>query len=128
MTIQIAQLTFDYKTHPEMRDAYLDLSGFLKIEFLKEVLRKAPEWDAKGITYTIVAEYEAGEERIENRLGDLEEAFRLTNTIDRQWWENEGITPKFKGDGCRSTSVGDLMFCAGRTYVVGRFGFEEVVL
>jgi hypothetical protein len=125
MTIQIAQLKFDYKAHPESHEAYMKLSGFLKIDFLKEVLRKPMDWDAKGITYEIVAEVDTD---------DLEVAFEKTNTIDRGWWENAGVTRMFKGQvrenmgGCRSTSVGDLAFKDGKTYVVANFGFEEVVL
>lgn len=37
-------------------------------------------------------------------------AYRLTNSIDAPWWENDGVTPteevKQEG-GCRSTSVDD---------------------
>ena len=35
----------------------------------------------------------------------LELAFRLTNSIEYAWWENEEVTPMFPEQGCRSTSV-----------------------
>ena len=45
-----------------------------------------------------------------------------------QTWNNAGVTKMFKAEGCRSTSMGDLAFKDGKTFVVARFGFEEVVL
>jgi hypothetical protein len=36
----------------------------------------------------------------------LEEIFRLTNHIDRPWWENDEVEVRKKG---RSTSVGDVV-------------------
>jgi hypothetical protein len=62
---------------------------------------------------------------------NLEEAFRLTNTIDNSWWENPGVEPHFVGRGCRSTSAGDvLVTCKNGERVaahrVADFGFEEI--
>jgi hypothetical protein len=37
---------------------------------------------------------------------DLDEVFQLTNTIDRPWWENEGVEVRKQ---TRSTSVGDVV-------------------
>ena len=39
----------------------------------------------------------------------LDDAFKLTNTIDDYWWKNECVVQKFSGQGCRSTSVGDII-------------------
>ena len=40
---------------------------------------------------------------------DVDKVYELTNTIDKYWWENEGVTKEFVGKGCRSTSVGDVV-------------------
>lgn len=57
-----------------------------------------------GCAYRLVAEVTAS---------GLDAVFELTNTIDRQWWINPGATPRFQGEGCRSTSVGDIVVEAG---------------
>lgn len=55
----------------------------------------------------------------------LNQAFRLTNSIDCYWGDNEGV------DGiarCRSTSVGDIIEDNdGKRFLVVMFGFEELV-
>ncbi len=54
---------------------------------------------------------------------DKNVAYELTNSINQGWWLNDGV--KFHGspdhgmDGCRSTSVGDIM-------VVGKDGADGV--
>jgi hypothetical protein len=40
---------------------------------------------------------------------DVDKVYELTNTIDSYWWKNAGVTPEFIGEGCRSTSVGDVI-------------------
>ena len=40
---------------------------------------------------------------------DLNQVFQLTNSVTKPWWENEGVEKEFIGDGCRSTSVGDVV-------------------
>ena len=64
----------------------------------------------------------------------LDQAFERTNTIDRPWWENPGITKCFKDEGCRSTSVGDVMVVVDleqpqnvAVYVVEAMGFRRIV-
>ena len=66
-------------------------------------------------------------------LKALDQAFERTNTIDRPWWENEGVTKCFKDDGCRSTSVGDVMVVIDlenpkhvAMYVVESMGFRHI--
>ena len=55
---------------------------------------------------------------------DLEKAFELTNHIDANWWENEGVT-HHKGSR-RSTSCGDVMELKGNYFVVASAGFREL--
>lgn len=64
---------------------------------------------------------------------DLDEAYRLTNTIDKYWCDNDGVTvlsfmhKDRKGHcGNRSTSVGDVMVHNGKVFAVASFGFEQV--
>ena len=45
-----------------------------------------------------------------------EVAFKKTNTIDKAWWENEGVTKMFGGDACRSTSTGDMVLIGTKKY------------
>lgn len=64
-------------------------------------------------------EYVAGVES-----DDLNDAYRLTNHIDGNWIENEGI--EAFGEMHRSTSVGDLMIAKDGIYVVAPFGFDKI--
>ena len=60
---------------------------------------------------------------------DLESAFKLTNTINRSWWLNDGVDA-IKLDGERSTSVGDVMVLAlnsgEQVYMVAGSGFTKL--
>ena len=60
---------------------------------------------------------------------DLKSAFKLTNTINRSWWLNDGVDA-IKLDGERSTSVGDVMVLAlnsgEQVYMVAGSGFTEL--
>ena len=38
----------------------------------------------------------------------IDEVFKLTNHIDREWWKNEGIK-WHKNNKLRSTSIGDIV-------------------
>ena len=56
-----------------------------------------------------------------------EMAYRLTNTIDKYWWKNDGVTSHFDGEGCRSTSVGDVVICPdGITYRCAGMGWKVI--
>lgn len=57
----------------------------------------------------------------------LSEAFTLTNTVVTPWYENPNVQvhEMFK-DGCRSTSIGDIIQINGETYVVDTFGFKHI--
>ena len=56
----------------------------------------------------------------------LETAFRLTNSVNHAWWENEGVTPMFPEQGCRSTSVGDMVLIGTEKYVCESQGWEKL--
>ena len=49
---------------------------------------------------------------------DVDTVYRLTNSIDSPWWKNFGVTPEFIGEGCRSTSVGDIVELANGTRLI----------
>lgn len=51
---------------------------------------------------------------------DLDEAYRLTNHIDKLWWHNEKVVALRES---RSTSIGDVLDVNGKYYVVDRCGF-----
>ena len=57
----------------------------------------------------------------EVQTDDLEEAFILTNSIDREWWRNAGVRCLRRD---RSTSVGDLLETRDGLYRVASSGFE----
>jgi len=61
---------------------------------------------------------------------DLEEAYRLTNSIDKNWWKNYEVRSRFTTEGCRSTSVGDFIvkheMDGDEVYVVAGCGFIKV--
>jgi DNA-binding Lrp family transcriptional regulator len=66
---------------------------------------------------------------------DLEDVFRITNTIDKEWWKNPEIRKLNPDkDGFRSTSVGDLVIEFGKElkaenmkcHIVCGLGFKEV--
>ena len=63
----------------------------------------------------------------------LELAWRLTNSVDHAWCQGNGlrVVNRFEGNGCRSTSVGDVMVIAGQEnmlHVAASFGFNGVEL
>jgi hypothetical protein len=70
----------------------------------------------KRADYIKVAEVEAQ---------DLDEVFRLTNTIDHDWQENEHVTATRPGQPERSTSVGDVIVLGHQAWIVASAGFRE---
>ena len=64
------------------------------------------------------------------------EVFRLTNSIESYWWENEGVTAHTDAStfrevngikGARSTSVGDLIVLSdGRILRCANFGWDDI--
>lgn len=70
---------------------------------------------------------------------DKEVAFQLTNSFVQDWWKNPGVTfhgsPDHGMDGCRSTSVGDLLHvndievlaqAVTGLFLVDSCGFKEI--
>ena len=55
--------------------------------------------------------------------GDLEDVFRLTNSMHVGWWLNEGVVAH--NGPTRSTSVGDVVESPDGRFVVDRFGFKR---
>lgn len=55
---------------------------------------------------------------------DLDDAFTLTNHIDRSWFDNATVTPLVPR--ARSTSVGDLFYDGERLWRVAPVGFVEI--
>ena len=56
----------------------------------------------------------------------LEEAFKLTNSIDDAWWNNKGITKMFDGKGCRSTMVGDTVLIGKEKFKCEPNGWSKI--
>lgn len=64
--------------------------------------------------------------------GDFKEvlniAYEVTNSITCAWYENPNMNVSdYAKDGCRSTSVGDLIQVNGKSYMVAGMGFREVI-
>lgn len=73
-----------------------------------------PEFN-KG-NFTLVAEVKAD---------NIEEVFALTNHIDSDWTENEGVTKAPGATRFRSTSVGDVVVADGERYLCANIGWEK---
>jgi hypothetical protein len=57
----------------------------------------------------------------------LELAFKLTNSINYAWWENKEVTPMFPDkEGCRSTSVDDMVLIGNEKYICESVGWKKV--
>lgn len=67
-------------------------------------------------------------------IGALEIAFRLTNTVNKAWWENVGVSLLHDGKrkllgkgGIRSTSCGDVVEYDGVFYLCDKFSWVELM-
>jgi len=59
--------------------------------------------------------------------GKCEQAFKLTNTIEQGWWNNEGVQYMGPKPTCRSTSSGDqVVLKDGTKYTCSMIGWEKV--
>ena len=56
----------------------------------------------------------------------LEYAFMKTNSIDDAWWNNKEVTKMFDGEGCRSTSVGDMVLVGTEKFLCESTGWSKV--
>lgn len=57
---------------------------------------------------------------------DREQAFQLTNSIEDFWGNNAKVTYLGPEEGCRSTSVGDLLHVEGQLWLIDGSGFREI--
>ena len=59
-----------------------------------------------------------------------DDAFRVTNTIDHEWWLNSEVKDTSDRKGFRSTSVGDIIveMPENINHFVCKVGFKNVVL
>lgn len=92
------------------------------IAFLPDEARITQAWNnqVQGVSYRMVAGVTAD---------DLEDVFRLTNSIDRNWAENPGVQPMplpFGKGGYRSTSVGDIIVVGDDAFYVDSSGFAKL--
>ena len=55
---------------------------------------------------------------------DLNIAWRLTQHIESNWTKNEGVKSYY--EHIRSTSVGDVIVCDDRGWVIAPIGFDEL--
>jgi hypothetical protein len=70
-----------------------------------------------------------GYQRVAVVEGSLNDAWRLTNSVEEAWFENrENVTPVFHAaqHGCRSSMVGDLFVIDGEISMVASMGFKKV--
>jgi hypothetical protein len=60
----------------------------------------------------------------------MDEVFRITNTIDKEWWLNPEVEHTPDKDGFRSTSVGDIIveMPENISHIVCKIGFKTIVL
>ena len=57
----------------------------------------------------------------------LNDAYRMTNSIEDNWFENSSINvSKEARKGCRSTSKGDIIEIENRRWIVCSIGFKEI--
>jgi hypothetical protein len=102
------------------RETYRDMSCIYDDEqrarFAKEEL--------KNNNYIRVADIELIDENIDKSLSL---AYELTNSIDSAWYDNADIDVANNAkEGCRSTSVGDIIQIQGKSYMVAGCGFIEI--
>lgn len=80
-------------------------------------------WNARRYTKVASIQLARGMKGLTNKLNY---AVRLTTSGDIKWWKNRYITSYFIADGCRNTSVGDVIEIDGEFYVVLSVGFEDL--
>ena len=100
-----------------------------------DLAREAPFLVVDELVNAVAIHFVAGCYRpVADILGvkDLEDGWRLTNTIERPWWQNAEVTPRFKpgpevGGRCRSSMVGDVILNDdGEWFVVCGAGFRPL--
>ena len=67
--------------------------------------------------------------KVDKTLSDedkCEQAFKLTNTIEQGWWNNEDVQYMGPNPTCRSTSSGDQVLVGKTKYNCAMVGWEKV--
>jgi len=77
-----------------------------------------PKWPDE---FTLVAEINSPRN---NPFDALDDAYFLTNSIDKPWWEHKSVHAVV--DRARSTSVGDVIIVDKIPYKVTMVGFEKI--
>jgi len=78
----------------------------------------------KNNEYIRVADIEINEWNLNKAL---ESAFVYTNSGETPWYEDKNINvAQDAKNGCRSTSVGDIVQVNNKTFVISSYGFEEL--
>lgn len=100
----------------------------MKIYHLKEMNIESYLKTRYGGTEAALRAWSEGEYNLvaEVATEDLEEAFVKTNSIDAFWGENEGVQLTNPGEGCRSSSVGDIFQNDEGFFLVEAIGFEKI--
>ncbi|URC15302.1 hypothetical protein GD1_178 [Paraglaciecola Antarctic GD virus 1] len=103
--------------------------SFIVSHVPRSLFRYVPDFDFSGLE--LKAFFDKHSEEYETvamvEAADLNEAFERTNTIQSVWWENDKVTKLFDGEGCRSTSVGDVVITPdNKVFLVAASGFIQV--
>ena len=111
----MAYITVRHLTREDFRDMGCIFDDDKRLAYAREVL--------KNNNYERVADMNLGG----SSSTILEDAYRLTNSIDTAWYENvDLLVAEGFQDGCRSTSVGDIVQLAGESYMVAGCGFRHI--
>jgi len=82
--------------------------------------------ELKHNRYIRVANFEINKEKSELKAV-LNIAYKVTNTVVNAWYENPNLeVSDYAKNGCRSTSIGDIIQVNGVSYMVAECGFIEL--
>lgn len=79
-------------------------------------------WPLDDEHYTLAATVELADGMGEDDAREY--AFECTNSVDRPWWGNEGVTIHIALTKARSTSVGDVVTLDSGAFRVERIGWR----
>jgi len=114
--------TFPLVTVRHLKDSAFKEVSFIsdKIELLEFTKRKL-----LSKSYGAVADIKFNENYTQDQI--LELSFEMTNSISNSWFDNEHINVySIAKDGCRSSSIGDIIEIDGLSFVVAMCGFIEI--
>jgi hypothetical protein len=114
MAANVTVLHLNYNKSRTNRDRHVELTWMPKLADIKKAFADGM-YDKVAVVSTI----------------DLDRAFELTNHIDHDWTENDGVAAE--PGGMRSTSVGDILVSTDsegikRAFAVASFGFDELAI